>query len=183
MAIMNAPKPHKVKMPTIEPFDGKTDPDDHLAAYKHLMYVQGVDDATWCRYFPTTLKGIAQRWFNGLPGHSINNFSELSMLFSHHFMANKKEKKTSMHLGNIVQAEGETLRSYVQRFNLEALQIPDLSDQTTFDNFFRGLRPGPFKFDVVRRECRTLQSMLREDDRYIHAQELCASTKKEGCET
>ena len=60
-SIMAAPRLTKVKAPTIDAFDGTTDPDDHLSAYKHLMYVQGVDDATWCRYFPATLKRIAQK--------------------------------------------------------------------------------------------------------------------------
>ncbi|KMS94261.1 hypothetical protein BVRB_023190, partial [Beta vulgaris subsp. vulgaris] len=41
--IMESPPFPKVKLPTIEPFDGTTDPDDHLSAYKHQMYVQGVD--------------------------------------------------------------------------------------------------------------------------------------------
>jgi len=50
---------NEVKMPSIELFDGTTDPDDHLQVYKAQMYIQNVDDATYCRYFPATLKGIA----------------------------------------------------------------------------------------------------------------------------
>ena len=46
-------------MPSVDLFDGTTDPDDHLDVYKAQMYVQDVDDATCCRYFPATLKGIA----------------------------------------------------------------------------------------------------------------------------
>ena len=87
--IMSAPQVGKVKGLNIDAYDGTTDPDDHLAAYKHLMYLQGVDDATWCKYFPATLKGVAQKWFNSLPDQSIRNFTELSMIFTHHFMANK----------------------------------------------------------------------------------------------
>ncbi|KMT18129.1 hypothetical protein BVRB_2g031580 [Beta vulgaris subsp. vulgaris] len=45
--IMEAPPFPKVKLPMIVPVDGTTDPDDHLSAYKHQMYVQAVDDATW----------------------------------------------------------------------------------------------------------------------------------------
>jgi len=178
-SIMMAPRPTKFKMPTIEAFDGTSDPEEHLATYKHLMYFQGPDDATWCRYFLSTLKGIAQKWFNSLPDHSINNFNELSSIFVHHFMANKREKKTSMHLAKIVQGDKESLRSYVQRFNLESLQIPNISEGVAFDNFFRGLRDGTFKFDVVRRNCKTLKGILEEAECFIHAQELCASTRKD----
>ena len=175
---MMAPRITKVKMPTLDPFDETTDPDDHLSTYKHMMYVQGVDDATWCRYFPATLKGIAQKWFNSLPNHSINNFAELSAIFSNHFMANRREEKTSLSLGNVKQGKNETLRSYVQRWNLEALQEEGLSDELAFDKFFRGLRDGAFKFDMVRRKCRTLKAILEEAESFIRAQELCATAKK-----
>lgn len=53
-AILAAPKVGKIKDLNIEAYDGTTDPDDHLATYKHLMYVPGVDDATLCKYFPAT---------------------------------------------------------------------------------------------------------------------------------
>ena len=66
--ILEAPRLSKVKVPSVDLFDGTTDPDDHLDVYKAQMYVQDVDDATCYRYFPATLKGIAQKWFNGLQG-------------------------------------------------------------------------------------------------------------------
>lgn len=84
---MEAPPFLKVKLPMIEPFDGNTDPDDHLSAYKHQMYVQTIDDATWCRNFPATSKGVDQKWFNNLPPNSVNNFTKLSYLFTSHFVA------------------------------------------------------------------------------------------------
>ncbi|XP_056697830.1 uncharacterized protein [Spinacia oleracea] len=66
-------------------------------------------------------------------------------------MAYKEEKKTSMHLGRMQQGKDESLRSYVRRFNLESGQIPDLPDGVAFDNFFRGLKKGSFKFDLVKK--------------------------------
>ncbi|XP_056688017.1 uncharacterized protein [Spinacia oleracea] len=65
--IMNVPKEPKVKTPAIEAYDGTTDPDMHLVAYRHHMYVQGTNEATWCNYFPATLKGVASKWFERLP--------------------------------------------------------------------------------------------------------------------
>ena len=56
---MEAPHPNKVKMPFVEPFDGTTDPNDHLDVYRAQMYIQDVDDAMCFLYFPTTPRGIA----------------------------------------------------------------------------------------------------------------------------
>jgi len=69
--ILEVPRLNKVKMPSIELIDETTDPDDHLDVYKAQMYVQDVDNATYCRYFPATLKGIAKKWFNGLLNGSV----------------------------------------------------------------------------------------------------------------
>lgn len=41
-------------------YDGTTNPEEHLGVYKAQMYVQDVDNALYCCYFPTTLKGAAQ---------------------------------------------------------------------------------------------------------------------------
>jgi len=56
--IIEAPHPKKFKMLSVEPFDGATNPDDHLDVYKAQMYVLDVDDVISCRYFPTTLRGM-----------------------------------------------------------------------------------------------------------------------------
>ena len=79
--ISNALRYGKVKMPTLELYDGTADPEEHLGVYKAQMYVQDVDDAAYCRYFPATLKGVAQSWFNGpLPG-SVTCFQDLADRF------------------------------------------------------------------------------------------------------
>ncbi|XP_056688299.1 uncharacterized protein [Spinacia oleracea] len=175
--IMNAPKEPKVKTPTIEAYDGTTDPHMHLVAYRHHMYVQGTNEATWCKYFPATLKGVASKWFERLPPGSIASLNELQTLFSTRFMAPKEERKTSMHLGRIQHGKDESLRSYVKRFNLEAGQIPDLPDGVFFDNFIRGLKKGSFKFDLVNKSVRTMDEVLDEAEAFIHATEICSASK------
>ena len=181
---MSAPQVGKVKSLNIDAYDGTTDPDDQLAAYKHLMYLQGVYDATWCKYFPTTLKGVAQKWFNSLPDQSIRNFTELSMIFTHHFMANKQLQKTSIDLGKIRQGEQETLRSYVHRFNNESLQITGLTEEVAFHNFFKGLLDrSRFKFDIVHKGVRSMAEVMYEAKSYIRATKLYSmSQNKKGKE-
>jgi len=61
-------------MPTVNLYDGVTNPEGHIGVYKAQMYVQDVDDATCCRYFPATLKEVAQSWFNSLAPRSTMCF-------------------------------------------------------------------------------------------------------------
>ena len=152
----------KVKMPSIELFDGTTDPDDHSDIYKAQMYVQDVHDATYCRYFPVTLKGIAQKWFNALPSGSVTSFFQLAKLCSAHFIANKKKKKkkTTIRLAKIQQQRGEYLKEYVRRFNHAVVLIPDLQDGAAYAAFLNGLLPGKFKFSLAESKVTTLVKAL-----------------------
>ena len=43
-------------MLALDLYDGTVDPKEHLGVYKAEMYVQDVDDAAYCRYFPAASK-------------------------------------------------------------------------------------------------------------------------------
>ena len=120
------------------------------------MYVQAVDDATWCRNFPATLKGVVLKWFINLPSNSVNNFNKLIYLLTSYFVANHQEQKTSIHLGKVIQGLKESLRCFVKRFNIDALQIQNLNATLAFDAFIRGVRPVCFKFDLVKKKITAL---------------------------
>jgi len=90
--IINAPRYEKVKIPTVDLCDGITDPEEHLGVYKEQIYVQNVDDTTYYWYFPATLKGVAQSWFNGLPPETISCFQDLADRFVKQFIGNRKER-------------------------------------------------------------------------------------------
>jgi len=119
-----------------------------------------VDDATCCGYFSATLKGIAQKWFNGLPNGSVASFFQLAKLFSTHFVASKKEKKTRIHLARIRQQRGEDLKGYVHRFNHEVILIPGLQDGVAYAAFLNGLLTGRFKFSLADSKVTTLVEAL-----------------------
>ena len=144
------------------------------------MYLQSVDDATWCKCFLATLKGVAQDWFNSLPAGCINCFTTLSLLFVGNFSYNIPPRKTSLNLATIVQEKNEGLRSYVQRFNQEKAQIHNLPDEMAYSEFLRGLRHNGFKFDLVRKKIRTYAGVLREAEAYIEAADFCSLTKAEA---
>jgi len=161
-------------MLSVDLFDGTTDPDDHVDVYKAQMYVQDVDDATCGRYFPASLQGIAQKWFNGLPRGSVSSFFQLAELFNTHFLASKKERKTSIHLARIRQQRGEDLKGYVRRFNHEAVLLPDLQDGVAYAAFLNGLLPSRFKFSLAESKVTTLVEALSRAQSFIQATEICA---------
>ena len=142
------PFPLKFRMPQVESYDGSKDPLDHLGSFKTLMHLQGVANKIMCRAFPTTLKGPARVWFSRLTPDSIGTFKELSTQFALHFIEGHRYKKSIACLISIKQQEDEMLRSYIARFNKEALLIDEANDKILVAAFTNGLRKGKFIFSL-----------------------------------
>ena len=120
-SVNSFPLPQKFRVPQIKSYDGVKDPLDHLETFKTLMHLQGVPDEIMCRAFPTMLKGHLKTWFNRLTPNSINTFKELSAQFTSHFIGGHRYKRFTACLMSIKQREDKMLRSYITRFNKEAL--------------------------------------------------------------
>nr|XP_027093650.1 uncharacterized protein LOC113714051 [Coffea arabica] len=73
--------------------------------------------------------GTARKWFWSLEPGSISSLDELIDRFIHRFVSSRPITKTSAYLLNLQQDQGESLRSYAQRFNEENVQIPDQNEQ------------------------------------------------------
>ena len=171
IAVNFFPLLHKFRMPQIDSYDGVKDPLDHLETFKTLMHLQGVADEIMCRAFPTTLKGAARIWFNRLTPNSISTFKELSAQFTAQFIGGHRYKKSMACLMSIKQREDETLRSYVSRFNKEALSIDEADDKILVAAFINGLQKGKFLFSLYKNDLKTRLEVLYRATKYMNAED------------
>ena len=119
--VTSFPLPTKFQMPQVEAYDESKDPLNCLGTFKTLMHMHGVMNKIMCRALPTTLKGLSRVWFSKLTPNTISTFKELSGHFVTHFIGGQRYKRSSASLLNIKQQDDESLRSYVNQFNKEAL--------------------------------------------------------------
>ena len=122
-----------------------------------------------CRAFPTTLRGATRIWFSRLTSNSINTFKELSAQFTSHFIGGHRYKKSTVCLMSIKQREDETLRSYITRFNKEALSIDEADDKILVAAFTNGLRKGKFLFSLYKNDLKTMSEILYRATKYMNA--------------
>ena len=162
---------HKFRMPQIDSYDGVKDPLDHLETFKTLMHFQGVADEIMCRAFPTMLKGLARLWFSRLTPNSINTFKELSAQFTVHFIGRHRYKKSRACLMSIRKREDEMLRSYITRFNKEALSIDETNDKILVATFTNGLWKGKFLFSLYKNDPKTMAEVLYKATKYMNAED------------
>ena len=177
-SVNSFPLPQKFHMPQIESYNGVKDPLDHLETFKTLMHLQGVPDEIMCRAFPTMLKGPARIWFSRLTPNSINTFKELSTQFTSHFIGGHRYKRSIACLMSINQREDETLRSYITRFNKEALSIDEADDKILIAAFTNGLRKGKFLFSLYKNEPKTMSDVLYRATKYINAEDALLAREK-----
>lgn len=119
-----------MKIPTLTSYGGEGgDPRDHVDQFIASMDLISPNDALLCKMFRTTLTGRAQTWFSHLTPGSIACFDQLARGFMHHFAGNKRFPKTPSYLFTIIQEEGESLKTYMQRFANEVLDVPHVNPE------------------------------------------------------
>ena len=72
---------------------------------------------------------------------------------------------------NIKQREDETLRSYITRFNKEALLIDEADDKILVAAFTNRLRKGKFLFSLYKNDSKTMSNMLYRATKYMNAED------------
>ena len=182
--VLHFPLPAKFRMPQVEAFDGTRDPVDHLNTYKNQMKLHGYQDPVRCRAFAITLKGLALAWFSRLPPLSISSFRELSIAFISHFSGARTYRKPSYHLLTIKQSSQESLRSYVQRFNVESLKVDIPDEKFAITAFIAGLgiQSKDLMFSISKNPQTSMAEVLSKVEKYINGEEALIS-KKEGSST
>ena len=131
-----------------------------------------------CRAFPTTLKDPTRIWFSKLTPNSINTFKELSAQFSSHFIRGHRYKSSTACLMSIKQREDKTLRSYITRFNKEALSIDEADDKILVAAFTNGLRKGKFLFCLYKNDLKTMTDVLYRATKYMNAEDTLLSREE-----
>ena len=89
---------------------------EHGSHYIHMMSLYTHNDALMCKVFPSSLRPMALRWFNGLWKGSIRSFAELIQEFGARFVTCSWVPQPVDALLSIKMGVGEILRSYASRY-------------------------------------------------------------------
>ncbi|XP_027118430.1 uncharacterized protein [Coffea arabica] len=103
---------------------------------------------------------------------SILILGELVERFFNRFVSSRPTTRISAYLLNMQQNPGESLRSYVQRFHEESVQIPDPNEQVTIAAFTHGLVARVFNTGIHKKYSRTLHELWLKVEKGIQAEDL-----------
>ena len=83
-----------------------------------------------------------------------------------------------MCLMSIKQREDETLRSYITRFNKEALSINEVDDKILVAAFTNGLREGKFLFSLYKNDLKTMLDVLYKATKYMNVEDALLASEE-----
>ncbi|XP_010274144.1 PREDICTED: uncharacterized protein LOC104609515 [Nelumbo nucifera] len=150
--IVAEPLPPNFKAPTLEMYNGNTDSDNHLESFRALMIMYGYSGALTCRTFQATFKG-ATRW---------------------------RPQKSVVSLMTVKKKRGESLRTYIDRFNKEELEVRDLDPLVSMHVAISGLLPSlALKCSIAKSQPKMKLEFLERAQKYIAVEEASATDAHE----
>ena len=108
--------PRRFHQPTFTIYNGRADPVEHVSHFSQMMAIHSKNEALMCKVFPSSLGPTAMRWFNGLRVNSIDSFKKLTWAFGTRFITCSRVPRPLGSLLSMSMREGETLKSYSDRY-------------------------------------------------------------------
>jgi hypothetical protein len=110
----------------MEPYDMTIDPEEHFENIEVILDYQRVIK---CMFFALMLKREAMTSYKSLPRGFVDSWEKLCHQFTAHFNASRittSTKDGGEHRG-VVQEKSEPLQDYIEHFNKEAIQVPEVN--------------------------------------------------------
>ena len=92
------------------------EPVEHMSQFNQMMEIHSKNEALMCKVFPSSLRLVAMRWFNGLKADSVDSYRHLTQAFGSHFVTNSKAPQPLSVLLSLSMRDEETLKTYSGRY-------------------------------------------------------------------
>ena len=164
--------PRQFNQLTFTIYIGWTDPVEHVSHFNQRMAVHSKNEALMCMVFPSSLGLVAMRWFNGLGASSINSFKGLTQAFGSRFITCSRVPQPLDSLLSLSMREGETLKTYSDRYWEMFNEIDGEFDDVNISTFKVGL---PTEHDLrkslTRKPVTSVCQIMDQIDKYKRVEE------------
>ncbi|GAU47711.1 hypothetical protein TSUD_177160 [Trifolium subterraneum] len=157
--------PRHFREPTIDSYDGSSDPQSHVSTFQTQMFISGVDDALSCKIFGGTLKDVAHKWIAGLPARSVTSFEDVATRFVAQFAANSEKSFLVVDLFDVQQRSTEPLKNDLARFNNATLKVTEPNEDIFVMAFEKGLSSRTFSEALTLRSREIRGKVQTTEDR------------------
>ncbi|KAK1627543.1 hypothetical protein QYE76_001858 [Lolium multiflorum] len=136
------------------------DPEDWLVDYLEMVKLVGGTRATAMQSIQVHLSGAARSWIKKLPPGSIDSWGSFEDIFVKNFRSTCKKPASLEELRACRQKHDESMRKYIQRWNIIKNSAEDISDERAIDAFVAGIRRADFVEDLGRTNPKTISALM-----------------------
>ena len=170
--IEDADLPRRFQQPTFTPYNGRTNPVEHVSHFSQKMAIYSRDEALMCKVFPSSLGPLAMQWFNGLRANSIDSFKKLTRAFGARFITCSRVLRPLGSLLTMSMQEGETFKAYSDRYWEMFNEIEGEHDDVAISTFKAGL---PTEHDLRKsltgKLVTSVHQLMDRNDKYRRIEE------------
>ncbi|KAK1652692.1 hypothetical protein QYE76_070497 [Lolium multiflorum] len=125
-----------------------------------MVKLVGGTRATAMQSIQVHLSGAARSWIKKLPPNSIDSWDNFEDIFVKNFRSTCKKPASLEELRACRQKHDESMRKYIQRWNIIKNSAEDISDERAIDAFVAGIRRGDFIEDLGRTNPKTISALM-----------------------
>ena len=125
-----------------------------------------------CKVFPSSLGPMAMRWFNGLKANSIESFKKLTRAFGARFITCSTVPQPLGSLLSMSMREGETLKTYLDRYWEMFNEIEGEHDDVAISTFKAGLPTDHYlRKSLTGKPVTSVHQLMDRIDKYRRVEE------------
>ena len=121
-------------------------------------------------------------WFSKIPLNIVNSFEELGKLFVNNFIGGQRHNRSSSSLLTIEHRENESLRSFITRFNREALTVNEMDNKLLLAAFHNGVNFDLFINKLYEKEPQTMAKLVHSAQNFMNAEYAIIAKKRKRAE-
>ena len=164
--------PRRFTQLTFTMYNGRTNHVEHVSHFNQRMAVHSKNEALMCKVFPSNLGPMAMRWFDGLRASPIDSFKELTQAFGSHFITCSRVSRPLASLFSLSMKEGETLKTYSDRYWEMFNEIDGDFDDVAISIFKLGLiAKHGLRKSLTRKPVTNVRQLIDRIDKYKRVEE------------
>jgi len=116
-----------IPLQNISTFNGLISEDPDAFLFEFDVLCRGYDytyEPQKLKLFPSTLKGVALRWFMGLGGGTINSWDGMKQAFLRKYQDYYRTRDLKYEIFQMMEKENESLEEYIERFQYKLQRFP-----------------------------------------------------------
>ena len=164
--------PRQLSQPTSTIYSGRTNPVEHVCHFNQRIIVHSKNVTLMCNVFPSSLGPMAMRWFHSLGAGSIDSFKELTQAFGSRFITCSRVPRPLDSLLSMFMREGETLKTYSDRYWEMFNEIDGDFDDVAIKTFkFDPSIEHDLKKSLTKKPVRSVRRLMDRIDKYKRVEE------------